>query len=231
MGWQLFETGAEAYEAWYASQRGRRVDRAERELLGRLLRKMPGTSSLLEVGCGTGHFTSWFAERGVFAIGLDRAPAMLTTLRRLHPCLPAVQGDAYKLPVRDEATDVTALIATLEFLEEPEAALAEAVRVARRGLILVVLNAWSVGGISRRWGEQARARILGKARDYSLPGIIDLVRAAASDRIRKLFWTGALYPVAPAHFLARIPFGDVIGLSVTLRPRPESSRSEDRAGA
>lgn len=61
-------------------------------------------------------------------------------------------GDAHGLPLRDRAVDVTSLIATLEFLESPALALRESVRVAERGLVLVVLNRWSLGGASRWWG-------------------------------------------------------------------------------
>lgn len=217
MGWRPFDTDADAYEAWYASPRGRRADDAERKLLAWLLGKIPGAASLLEVGCGTGHFTSWFAGHGLFAVGLDRAPAMLSTLRKLHPSLPAVLADAHELPVRDEAVDAVAVIATLEFLDNPETALREAVRVARRGIVLLVLNSWSVGGISRRWGEQARGRLLGEARDYSLSQLVKLVRSVASPRMRGLFWKSALYPVGPPALLGSVPVGDVIGLAVSLR--------------
>ncbi len=216
MGWKAFDTDADRYESWYASPRGQRVDQSERKLLERLLQKMPNAASALEVGCGTGHFTALFADQGLFPIGLDRAPAMIAALRRLHPSLPAVLGDAHKLPFQDGAVDVTVFVATLEFLEQPEVALAEAVRVSRKGLILVVLNKWSVGGLSRRLGRQARSRRLGRARDFSLPQLNDLLRAVPADRIQRIWWTSALYPIGPAEFLAHVPLGDVIGLAVML---------------
>ncbi len=162
MGWQIFDADADGYEAWYASPRGRRAERSERKLIDWLLGQVPQTETVLEIGCGTGHFTAPLAERGRYAIGLDRAPAMVATLRRLHPALPVVLGDAHKLPFRDGAVDVTGFVTTLEFLEELEVALAEAVRVSRQGLILVALNSWSAGAVSRRWGRQARGPKRGK---------------------------------------------------------------------
>jgi ubiquinone/menaquinone biosynthesis C-methylase UbiE len=225
VGWQIFDTDADRYEAWYASPKGQRVDRAERKLLDWLIDKFPEATSVLEIGCGTGHFTSVLAERELFAIGLDRAPAMIATLRRLHPTLPVVLGDAHKLPFQYQAVDVSVFIATLEFLEQPEAALAEAIRVSRKGLVLVVLNTWSVGGFSRRFGRQARGQKLVQARDYSLPQLVKLVRAAASNRMRRLWWTSALHPIGPGGLLTPIPFGDVIGLAVTLSP-PSAETAE-----
>jgi ubiquinone/menaquinone biosynthesis C-methylase UbiE len=217
MGWRIFDADTENYEAWYASPRGRYVDQAERELLDDLLSRLPEAATILEIGCGTGHFTAALARQGRCVIGLERAPEMLATMRRLHPALPVVLGDAHKLPFRDGAVDVAGFITALEFLDRPEVALAEAVRVSRRGLMLVALNTWSVGGYSRRWGRQARGHRLGRACDYSLPRLVKLVRAATSDRLQDLWWTSALFPGAPTRFLARVPLGDVIGLAVTLR--------------
>ena len=225
MGWQEFDFDADNYEAWYASPEGGRADRAEQALVDWLLQHIPDAVSALEVGCGTGHFTVVFASRGLFAVGLDRAPAMIDGFRRMHPELPAILGDAHELPFRDGAVDVTAFVASLEFMTHPEAALAEAVRVSRKGLILVVLNKWSVGGLSRRWGSQSQGRRLGRARDFSLAQLRKLVRVAASDRPHKLKWMSALYPVGSAARLTRAPLGDVNGMVVTFG---SSSLREDQ---
>ena len=198
MGWRIFDSDADRYEAWYASPKGQRAERSERRLLGWLLQKMPPSASILEIGCGTGRFTSWFAEQGHFAVGLERAPAMLATLRRLRPTLPTVQGNAHTLPFQDGAVEVTVFVTALEFLERPEAALTEAVRASREGLVIVVLNSCSAGGFSRRWGRRLRGHKLAQARDYNLWKLLKLVRAAASDRLLGLGWRSALYPYGPA---------------------------------
>jgi hypothetical protein len=80
--------------------------------------------------------------------------------------------------------DLVVFVFTLEFLEDPGAALVEAVRVARRGLIVVGLNRWSLGGLSRRWGRDARRPVLGRARDFTLPSLRRLVSAAAGPRLK-----------------------------------------------
>ena len=53
---------AESYEEWYAD-RGRRADWLEKQLLSGCLADFPRSGTVLEVGCGTGHFTRWFAEQ------------------------------------------------------------------------------------------------------------------------------------------------------------------------
>lgn len=217
-GRQLFERDAASYEAWYATPRGRRADRAERALLERLLAPFATARRALEIGCGTGHFTRWLAGRLPYVVGLERAPAMLAEARRRHARLPLVQGEAYDLPLRDRAVDLSVFITTLEFLDRPSAALAEAVRVSGRGMLALALNRWSVGGLSRRWGAGARGRRLGRARDFTPVSLRALVSAAAGPRLRAVRWASALFPGDFAGVQALIPFGDVIGAAVELSP-------------
>lgn len=224
MSWRIFERAAEGYEAWYATGRGRRVDEAERALLVWLLAPFADARSVLDVGCGTGHFAAWLRSRALDVIGLDRSPAMLAELRRHHPAIPLVVGDAGCLPVRSGAVDVALLVTTLEFVERPEAALTEAVRVARQGVVLVVLNRWSLGGLSRRVGPQARRPILGMARDPSLFALRRMARAAAGGRVQSLRWASSLFPDGLWAARWRVPIGDVIGMAVVLSPTGRAGR-------
>ena len=216
--WELFEREASRYEAWYAGSRGRRVDQAERELLKWLLGCFPDARSVLEVGCGTGHFAAWLVERAMRVVGLDRAPAMLGEMRRHSPKIPAILGDAHSLPFCDGAVDLVMFVTTLEFLEDHAKALAEAVRVARQGIILVVLNRWSVGGFSRRWGPQACQPLLGRARDYSVWTLRAAVEKAAGERMERIRWASTLFPARLWRFRGRLPFGEVIGMAAALCP-------------
>lgn len=217
-GWQLFEPSASGYETWYATPRGRRADGAERALLQHLLDPFAEAQRALEVGCGTGHFTRWLAAGLAHVVGLDRAPAMLAEARRSSPSLLLVQGDALHLPIRSRGVDLAVFVTTLEFVDSPAVALAEAVRIARQGVLVVVLNRWSAGGLSRRWGADAKRPLLGLARDFTLPSLRALASAAAGSRLRGTRWAAALFPGAPAGTLARIPFGNVLGIAVELTP-------------
>jgi ubiquinone/menaquinone biosynthesis C-methylase UbiE len=195
------------------------VSKAERAVLEALLAHFPTASSALEVGCGTGHFTAWLATKGWWIIGLDRAPAMVAEAYHHCPGVPLMVGDAHHLPCRSRAVDLVVLVTTLEFLEHPLAALAEAARVARQGLVLVVLNRWSVGGLSRRWGPQARRPLLGQAQDYSVRALRAMVRQATGERLRRLHWTSTLFPNGLWQCRAPLPLGGVLGMAVVLAPR------------
>ncbi len=215
--WQLFESQADGYESWYTSSQGARVSEAEARLLDRLLAVFPEAQSALEVGCGTGHFMRGLRRHLPFVLGLDRSRAMLREARRLGHRLPVIEADACHLPLRDQSLDLVVFITTLEFLDLPQQALAEAVRVSRQGLVLVVLNRWSVGGLSRRWGAQSRKPILGHAHDYSLADLREIISRAAGARLERVIWQSAIFPGPFWRLRASVPFGEVLGLAAVLR--------------
>jgi SAM-dependent methyltransferase len=217
VSWEAFDREVERYESWYGTPRGRRASRAETGLLDWLLAAFPDARTVLDVGCGTGHFTTWLAGRGLRAIGLDRAPGMLAGLRRLLPGCPALLADAGALPLRDRAVDLVVFVTTLEFVEDPQRALAEAARVARRGLVAVALNRWSAGAVSRRLGPASRGALLRNARDLSPPELRRLVGAAASARLVSLRSRSALLPLPLPAGPMWLPIGDVVGVAAELR--------------
>lgn len=179
--------------------------------MGRLATAVEG-----EVGCGTGHFTAWLASQGWQTVGLERAPAMLVDMRRRLPHISAVLGDAHQRPFRAGAVDVVVFVTALEFLEEPAQALAEAVRVARQGVVVLSLNRWSLGGLSRRWGAQAKRPLLGQAHDYSVGELRATVRQAAGPRLQHMRWASTLFPDGLWRPRARLPTGDVLGLAAVI---------------
>jgi SAM-dependent methyltransferase len=142
---------------------------------------------------------------------------MLAEARRRDPRLRLVEGDALHLPVRSRAVDLVLFILALEFVDDPGTAFLEAVRVARRGVIVVALHRWSAGGWSRRWGRDARRPLLGAARDVTRR-TLGALATAAGPRVRGHRWASALFPLGAAGLVARLPLGQVIGLGVELEP-------------
>ncbi len=217
MGWEIFQQAAASYEQWYETRRGRHAEAAERELLKWLLSPFRGARTVLEVGSGAGHFTGWLAKSGFTVLGLDRAPAMVEEASRRFPSIPFVLGDAHQLPFRVGAFDVVVFVTTIEFLDHPLAALREAVQVARRGVAAIVLNRYSFGGISRRWGRQSRRPLLGSAQDYSLSALRRAMQVACGPRMSTVAWSSSLFPDGLWSVRARVPAGDVLGVSMQLR--------------
>jgi SAM-dependent methyltransferase len=200
------------YEAWYGT-RGRRADRLEKALLKRLLARFPQGSSLLEVGCGTGHFTRWLEGPGSKTAALDLSLPMLAEASRLGSwrCL---QGDALALPFSMDSFDLAAMITTLEFVADPVRALGEALRVARQGLLLGVLNRQSLLGwrLKKKGGT-----IWGAARFFTPAELTRMVRQAAAGRQVDIVWRTTLWPGYPGAL--PLPWGGFIGMAVVLSER------------
>lgn len=207
---------ASGYEAWYSGE-GRRADRLEKDLLRKLLGTFPDPRSALEIGCGTGHFTRWLTQGGFDAVGLDSSAAMLREAERLGGP-QYVRGDASVLPFVDRSFDVAALITALEFLPDPSRALAEAVRVSRRGILLGVLNRWSVLTLRYRLSGNPMWR---SARFFGPSELADLVRRAGGGRFDTLSWRTTLWPIPGASDYA-LPWGGFIGMAVHLHEDPRA---------
>ncbi len=214
-GARLFDAAvARRYESWFDTRAGRRAEPEERALLADLLEWLGNPACILEVGCGTGRFTRWLAGRGHRVVGLDRSPAMLAEARHSAPHLRLVHGDAHALPFKASDFDVVVFVTTLELLADPQAALREAARVARRGLVLGLLNRWSLAGprrILRRRSVRAAGRLL-------RPGELRaLVRQALGDRLDAVTLRVGVGPPGLGWLARRVRLGEFMAMGLRLR--------------
>jgi len=134
---------AAAYDAWYHTPRGCWIGEREFELLHRALAPRLG-ETLLDVGCGTGHFTRLFAQRaGVRVVGLDPNIDWLAFARGAGTAA-CVGGRAERLPFRDASFDLSIAVTSLCFVAAEREALRELVRVTRRRIAIGLLNRHSL---------------------------------------------------------------------------------------
>jgi ubiquinone/menaquinone biosynthesis C-methylase UbiE len=213
---------ARQYEDWYATPAGRAMVEEERALLARLLRSGPPCRSLMEVGCGTGHFTRWFTGMGLAAAGVDVSAGMLAVARELDGAGRYVRATAGALPFRDGGVDLVAFITSLEFIDRPAAALREAGRVARRGLLLGVLNLASPLGVQRTVAARLQPASPFRAAAFPTPRRLErLVRRSLGPRVREIRWQTAIWPGWLPRWVRPRPFGAFIGMLVVLRESEE----------
>ncbi len=150
--WDAVEEVAR-YEAWYASPRGAYALACEQRLIASLISAWPRRGhSLLEIGCGTGHFLEMFHNAGFDVTGLDSSLLMLEAAKSRMGFRATLRvGQAEHMPFDDGAFDFAAFVTSLECMDDREAALAEAFRVASKGVVIVFLNSWSLYRLELRF--------------------------------------------------------------------------------
>jgi SAM-dependent methyltransferase len=123
------------------------ADPARRALL-RACRVVTGTR-VLDVGCGSGELLAQLGSRGAVASGADAAAGMVALARRTAPGADVRVGPAEALPWPDRSVDVVTAVNVLQLKDDPDAALAEAVRVVAPGGLVAVCG----------WAERHRSEI------------------------------------------------------------------------
>lgn len=100
-------------------------------------------ASVLDVGCGAGRLLVACAERGVPALGIEGSRERVEAL--LAAGHEARHGSAVELPFEEDAFDWVTMRHVPHHLEDPRAALSEATRVARSGVL--VAEPWFDAGL------------------------------------------------------------------------------------
>lgn len=114
-----------------------------------------------DIGCGDGYLALEAARWARTVIGIDRSDQVLErakalAARRRVSNVQWKRGELARLPLRDGSVDVALLSQALHHAADPEAALAEAVRILRPGGRVLVLDlrehdqAW----VRSRFGDQ-----------------------------------------------------------------------------
>lgn len=104
-----------------------------------MLAPVDAGGSLLEVGCGAGYSTQYL--RGALAPGqelraTDVGDTLLVAARERNPDIEFFQSSVYRLPLPDKSVDAVVMLEVLEHLDDPDAALAELARVARKRVVI-----------------------------------------------------------------------------------------------
>lgn len=138
--------------------------------------------SLLDVGCGEGVVTRRMAARsGARATGLDVESDRLQALWAADETVEYVVGDAQALPFGDDEFDLVSLVEMLQLVVDPDRALAEATRVARRAVIVTVPREplWRVMNVARGAYLRALGDTPGHLHHWSRRTIAERVAAHA----------------------------------------------------
>jgi len=138
--------------------------------------------SVLDVGCGQGRLLEQVHAAGITATGLDQAGPRLEEPRAKG--LQVCEGTAYELPFGDRSVDWVTLRHVPHHLEHPACAFAEALRVARTG-VLIAEPSFDAGLASQRtaieldlWEKRQDRRVgMHHAEVYELGALLAMLPA------------------------------------------------------
>jgi 2-polyprenyl-3-methyl-5-hydroxy-6-metoxy-1,4-benzoquinol methylase len=149
----LFDFGklASDYERWYETPVGKAHDQAQESDVRRFLEPARPGARLLDVGCGTGHWSRFFASMGYEVHGVDISPEMIAVARSagVSGCTFEV-ADVCALPFWGASFDVVAAMATLEFVSDVSLALEEMFRCVKRNGVVLIGTLNRLASINRR---------------------------------------------------------------------------------
>lgn len=202
------------YEKWYQNE-GLRADQKEKEIFQWLIDKFPDVTSSIEIGCGTGHFSRWFKSLGLKVTAFDLSMNMIFEAKKREK-LDYLIGDAGNIPVASKSFDLVTFITTLEFLEKPEAALIEAKRIAKKGMILGVINRKSSLG---KGYKKIGGPIWDVATFYTPKELKKLVSTMTNDGIH-IFYRTTLWQ--RWNKMVPLPWGGFIGMGVSWEAEREN---------
>jgi SAM-dependent methyltransferase len=94
--------------------------------------------SVLDLGCGLGGYSKRLEDLGFEVSAFDVIPEYVERARELG--VDARMYDGERLPLDDGSVDTVILLEVIEHLDDPRALLAEAKRVARRGVLVSTPN-------------------------------------------------------------------------------------------
>lgn len=148
----VFDKVADSYDGWYTTKMGSFVDQVETELAFGMFDISPGMK-VLDVGCGTGNFSIKLAQKGCKVVGIDISDEMMDIARNkakeLKLDIEFYNMDVYDLKFEAGSFDAAFSMAAFEFIDKPEAALDEMMRVVKEnGQVFI----GTISGDSK-WGE------------------------------------------------------------------------------
>jgi SAM-dependent methyltransferase len=227
MGYVFDFHDARRYDQWFSKRKNRLAADLESRLMLGMLAPNAG-ESVLDIGCGTGASSQPLLEEGLDVTGIDPSPYMLDIMAEtLGDRVSLYRGVAEDLPFDDNSFNHACLFTSLEFVDDPQQALAEAFRVAKDRVFIGFLNSYALTGIGRRVHGIFTPTIYNRASFFSVWEIKSMARklmgtVPVSWRTVCQFpgpWNRWMKQFEGSGLVQRFPFGTFAGMVVTLVPR------------
>jgi len=213
--WYMKPNIVKGYEGWYEGKY-KRADDLEKRVLSVMIDQFDTPKSIIEIGSGTSHFTRWLSSLGHEATGADLSPFMVRQSKTLWPSGSLLNAKSSNLPFESNSFDLAIFVTCFEYMPDPVGVLREAARVARRGVVMGLMNAWSLPTMRRKF-----QMVFGKndyylnAHFYSVLEMKGLTKKAFGENASLVKWRTTLFP-KPMHLErdSGNPFGAFLGVAI-----------------
>lgn len=227
MGYVFDFKDALNYERWLSEDKNQQILALETALMAALLRPVCG-ERLLDIGCGTGVSLKPFLGKGIELTGIDPSPYMLDIAQvNLGHRVDLHRGYAEDLPFEDNAFHHACLFLTLEFCDDPVAAIGEACRVAKDRVFIGILNKYSLTAAQYRVQALFTESIYRRARFFGIGQTRRMVYSQVG-RVPFIWRTvlqlpatpkGLVYHIESNRLVQRSPFGAFAAMIAVPVPR------------
>lgn len=210
------------YTKWSRQPGPARLLHAGVSLCHQMLSPQP-QEEILDIGCGSCFSLLKLREMGFMVHGVEASADIVALAKRQHAlqdCLDV--GDARDLPYDDNAFSYACFFNALEYIDNPEQALAEAFRVARQKVFIGFFNRYAVSYLQHRIQGLWNKSFFQEANFFSLWDIKNMVHKTlgpAPIQWRSLSPMSRGETPANSQLSQHMPFGAFIGVTVTVNPR------------
>ena len=172
-----FSSLAKDYDSWYDTPLGKRYDREEKSAVLELLPPVKPGNRLLDVGCGTGHWSRFFSSQGYDVVGVDISRSMILNARNKGlDKTPFMVANASSLPFENASFKIVTAMTSLEFISNTDFAVAEMLRCTAFDGSLII-------GTLNKLASINRDRIVKKKEPYASAHLF------SSEELRRLLAT------------------------------------------
>ncbi len=179
MAW--FDTFAKDYDEWYSSKLGFFVDTVEKQLIEELAEPKK-EQQVLDIGAGTGNYSLWLARKGLNVTAIDQSVEMMKYAKEKAEneglTIKWMLEDAHILPFENEQFDLVISITAIEFMDQPQKVLMEAMRVLKpegRLVIGLLTKDSSWGELYQKMVKENPDHLFAKAHLYTEEEIAQLL--------------------------------------------------------
>ncbi|MDX9785814.1 MAG: class I SAM-dependent methyltransferase [Desulfobacterales bacterium] len=215
------------YKTWADFPVNQAALQRETRLMMGLLKPLPGRR-LLDIGCGAGGSLLGLRDSGLSLTGIDPSPYMLDAAKAvLGNRVDLHRGVAEDLPFEDNAFHYVLIVKSLEFVDYPKMAIAEACRVAKDRVFIGIMSRHAIKKTQRQLKKAHEESFMDKANPVSLRELKETVHEILG-KVPVAWRSLCNIPIGSENiarcleesfWLHHCPFGNFTGMVITPTPR------------